>query len=356
MSQRFLPIFVSLHLFTNLTATEEAPADLMQQEIKHIVVVMMENRSFDNLLGWLYSEDAPHHFIPSNLSLPFQGLTEELTGDFANPLKNSAGNILYSCLPVQGVPSTSGSKWINSPAFDPNEPFPNVTNQIFGFEGGMIPTMLGFVQDYASLWDEDDWAGNELNICSVMESYTAEQLPVFLGLARHYAVSDLWFSSVPTQTNPNRAFSVCGTSEGQIVNGWLGSSVFNSDTIWNRFEEETPNSSWTIFWQTDMLPVIFPGPYHSARMFTALNSISNLDSHYQKIDAFHELARKGELPDFSLIEPQWTFCEGIEVEQLQEACPDSQFIRRPSGKRSPSAWRREDGGKFFSKYLYEFDR
>ncbi len=324
MIARFLAAFVFLSL--QLTAATKDDPDLLQQEIKHIVVVMLENRSFDNLLGWLYRDDEPLHFIPSASALPFQGLSDNLAEQFANPLKNSEGLTVYSCLPVKGVPSMGVSKWINSPAFDPNEPFPNVSNQIFGFGGMMVPTMLGFVQDYASLWNEGDWEEDKLNICSVMESYTEKQLPVFVGLARHYAISDLWFSSVPTQTNPNRAFSICGTSEGQIVNGWLGKSVFNSDTIWNRLENETPDTTWTIFWQTDMLPVIFPGPFHTPRMFTAMSSISNLDSHYQKLDAFHELARKGELPEFCFIEPQWTFCEGIELEQLKESCSDSDYL------------------------------
>ena len=53
------------------------------------------------------------------------------------------------------------------------------------------------------------------------ESYTPAQLPVLNQLARHYAVSDAWFSSVPSQTNPNRAFTMCGTSHGLVNNGEL---------------------------------------------------------------------------------------------------------------------------------------
>ena len=59
------------------------------------------------------------------------------------------------------------------------------------------------------------------DICAVMETYTELEIPFLYFLAKNYAVSDEWFSSVPTQTNPNRAFSVCGTSEGQFNNGSL---------------------------------------------------------------------------------------------------------------------------------------
>jgi phospholipase C len=49
---------------------------------------------------------------------------------------------------------------------------------------------------------------------SIMGMYAAETLPVLSGLAKGFAVCDGWFASVPTQTFPNRAFAVAGTSLG----------------------------------------------------------------------------------------------------------------------------------------------
>lgn len=298
--------------------------NLTQTEIKHVVVLMLENRSFDNVLGWLYSEDAPLQFIPSDQALPFQGLSPDILSKYNNVLQDASGKIIYSSTPIFGIPSTIGSRFINSPKENPNEPFDHVMKQIYG--SGSEPTMLGFLQDYASLWDESDWIKCKQDICAVMETYTTKELPVLQSLARHYAVSDCWFSSVPTQTNPNRAFLVCGTSEGQVVNGQLGRSVFNSDTIWNRLCELSPDTSWTIFWQSDTLPGVFPGPYDAPFQFAAMKKIPNLNSHYQKLDIFHELARKGELPDFSFIEPQWTFSEGLELYDLKILFPDSGYL------------------------------
>ena len=40
----------------------------------------------------------------------------------------------------------------------------------------------------------------------IMGMFTPELLPVLAGLAKGYAVCDRWFSSVPTETIPNRAF------------------------------------------------------------------------------------------------------------------------------------------------------
>ena len=138
-------------------------------------------------------------------------------------------------------------------------------------------------------------------------------------MARHYAVSDLWFSSVPTQTNPNRAFMACGTSNGAIVNGTPGRNLFLADTIWNRLTEESPNTTWMIFWQVDQLPIIFPGPYTGTNTFVSMNRISDLRNYYQKIDIFHELARNGQLPQFSFIEPQWTTCLNLSTTEKEWA-------------------------------------
>ncbi|HAB99136.1 MAG TPA: hypothetical protein DCE71_04875 [Parachlamydiales bacterium] len=322
----FVPMLIMSFEVSRLHGDDTLEKSLMQQEIEHVVVLVLENRSFDNVLGWLYNEDSPLHILPSGSTLPFQGLSSKMLTAYANPLKDSKGKILYSSPPIQGTPSVKKSKLMNSPGTDPHETFDHVTDQIFGCEGGTEASMLGFVQNFATHWNEADWIKNRSEICAVMESYTAQQLPVLQGLARHYAVSDLWFSSVPTQTNPNRAFLACGTSEGQTVNGCLGKSTFCSDTIWNRLAAESPDTSWAIFWQADMTPEIFPGPLTGPQTFQAMNRIPDVDQHFQRFDVFHELARKGELPHFSFIEPQWTISDSVRLEQLQKNCPNFKFL------------------------------
>ena len=319
-------------LFSHLVMAnppQEEPS-LMQKQIKHVVILMLENRSFDNVLAWLYNEqNPPSHFIPEETDPYFLGLNESTLSEYTNVLKNSKGQIVYSCAPIKGVPSVSSTHLLNSPKFDPNEPFANVTVQIFGNEGNDTPTMSGFLQDYASIWDEEEWMSQKQDICAVMETHTDKELPVFYGLARHYAISDLWFASVPTQTNPNRAFSICGTSEGEIINGSMGKNLFQSDTIWNRLTEESPETSWTIFWQSDMCPVLFPGPFNGINTFASLNRISNLHDHFLRLDYFHEQARNGQLPDISYIEPQWTLGMNVspkEKEVLKYLLRNQEFI------------------------------
>lgn len=303
------PLIVALTSFCSLSSDE----GVMDKEIKHVVVLMLENRSFDNVFAWLYEHEAPLQFIPSDTDPHYMGLSEETLHLYANPLKNSLGDIVFSCAPIKGVPSLAGLNKINSPQYDPHEPFPNVTHQVFDFGDGKTPTMLGFLQDYASLWEEEEWLPEKHCLCGVMETYTEKELPVLCGLAKHYAVSDLWFSSVPTQTNPNRAYSICGTSDGQTVNGGnLGHSIFYSDTLWNRLEEESPDTTWTVFWQSDILEGIIKGPAAGPKTFLALERIPDIDQHFFKIDKFHELARNGQLPAISYLEPQWTISENLD--------------------------------------------
>lgn len=286
----------------SIVAAEEE--HLMQREIEHVVVLMLENRSFDNVLAWLYNDNQPpSHFIPYQTEQRYHGLSEDTLEQYTNVLENSSGQIVFSSPPIKGIPSVAGTPYLNSPKFDPFESFEHILKQVFG--KGTNPSMKGFLQDYATHWWEHEWASQKKEISAVMETYTEKELPITYGLARQYAVSDLWFASVPTQTNPNRAFSICGTSEGQVNNGPLGKSVFNSDTIWNRLSEESPESDWAIFWQADMIPGIIPGSY-CKNSYAALNRIPNCDDHFLTMDRFHELARNGQLPAYSFIEPQWT--------------------------------------------------
>jgi len=83
-------------------------------KIEHIVVLMLENRSFDNLLGWLYdpANDAPFHVVPPD----FEGL-------YGKNLSNRTPDG-----PVVPVGKTNDPR---SPQPNPGEPFEDVYSQIY---------------------------------------------------------------------------------------------------------------------------------------------------------------------------------------------------------------------------------
>jgi phospholipase C len=278
----------------------------MASLIKHIVVVMLENRSFDSMFGYLYQpNDLPKNYVPALApgEPEFYGLEFADTNNFNNFFEYEQA--IIGQLPVPGVRAT------NSPGSDPGEEYEHVNNQLFGSLSapapGAIPTMKGFVTDY-----QTQCSGNAETIKQIMHMYTPADLPILSKLAKAYAVSDMWFASVPTQTNANRAFSICGTSDGLVDNGFLTKSHisqkladdrFTSDTIWNVLDRHG-NHDWAIFWEDVYPPVISQVPY-TRRVFPKIENIPQVDSHFYKMDEFYNMVSSDQLPFFSYIEPSW---------------------------------------------------
>lgn len=209
-------------------------------KIEHIVVLMMENRSFDNVLGWLYPDNPD-----------FRGVNSTM----CNPAPNGG----TACV-------EKGTDFI-APYPDPNEPYDFVYRQMYNEpptppipNTTATPSMQGFVMDYA---DAICTANAKLESHHkptlntepgvIMHCFAPESLPVINGLAKSFAVCDNWFSSVPTQTFPNRSFIHAATSSGNVYNTWktgifpwdIGVFINNTKTIYNLLEEN--NVSWKIY-------------------------------------------------------------------------------------------------------------
>jgi phospholipase C len=112
-------------------------------------------------------------------------------------------------------PSTPNAYFM--PGADPGEGYMATNSQLFGSTDGpaspgAVPAMDGFVQDFAHTlgWQsrEGGWSIVPSTMASdIMGCFTPEALPVLSALATGYAVCDQWFSSVPTEALPNRAFT-----------------------------------------------------------------------------------------------------------------------------------------------------
>ncbi len=111
-------------------------------EIKHIVYLMLENRSVDQLLGWLYDEQNPPKVnIPAQTPPTYDGLKQNT---YFNLDKNGEKHYV-----VKGTGNN-----MNVPIHDPHEEYSHINNQVFGSETNPVslqkPTMGGFYQDFAS--------------------------------------------------------------------------------------------------------------------------------------------------------------------------------------------------------------
>jgi phospholipase C len=336
---------------------------MSMSDIEHVVVLMLENRSFDALLGWTYQDGPPAVNIPKLKigELAYQGLA----GLDLSKFLNRADDGLAS-------PPERGAAGFAVPAVAPGEEFEQVNMQFFGTRTpppGAVPTMKGVLQDYVDVLKGLGYSQDDIrNIApSIMRTYTPTQLPVLNQLARHYAVSDAWYASVPSQTNPNRAFLMTGTSHGEVNNGQLetdprakkleailgmgiGDDRFPEDTIFNALS--AAGQDWAVFWKTSYLPhkistLLADAPYliaalaalspalavalevllaalkpyteyindltseelasnYTWRLFEAIQKITGASTHFKKMEEFHTLARAGQLPRFSYVEPEWT--------------------------------------------------
>lgn len=171
----------------------------MPSPITNIIVVMLENRSYDNILGWLYGagNSAPYDQAPTD-----QAGLNGLTGSESNPGCTTGSNPIT----VSASPSTA------FPADDPGELFSDMAQQIFGpvapsddpYTANPMPamTMQGFTANYAAA-EPKAYCGD------CMTYFTPAQVPVSAFLAHNFAVCDQWFASVPCQTFTNRMFAVC---------------------------------------------------------------------------------------------------------------------------------------------------
>ena len=153
---------------------DETAANL--QKIEHIVVLMLENRSFDHMLGYLSLEGGRVEVdgLKAGMSNRFKGNTYRI-----HHLKRTA--LTKPEDPCHGGACTAEQ----------------VSNG-----------MGGFVSSFAKSRPQAPRVG------VVMGYYNGSDLPVYDHFAREFCVCDRWFASVPGATWPNRLYAVAGRASG----------------------------------------------------------------------------------------------------------------------------------------------
>lgn len=300
------------------------------QSFDHVVVLMLENRSFDNLLGYLYK---PEDILPSfPLGKKYAGLYFD--GPHTNPVPADSGDEFAG----KDIPVTVATDYFQ-PFPDPGEFYPHVNTQLFGkiipasnegkdddkivapynlaTDHPEKPPMTGFVKDYISvlrslnpqgcLGTVLNWLGvnpkgfkltdKYRNYKSIMECFTPQQIPVMTTLAKEFAVFDHWHCDVPSQTYTNRVFWHCGTANGFVNNSpmlnWFEHN--DSQTLFNLMGNK--NLPWKIY--TDNI-VSFTALLHAKQLGDYF-----LDDRFKSFNHFIEDAKNGDLPAYSFIEPRF---------------------------------------------------
>jgi len=194
-------------------------------KINQFVVLMLENRSFDNLLGWLYerTSNQPPLNIPQPAGKPYYlGLSQ---GGYWNTREADRHDTAPA---AERIYVRHGASSNDKPNPNPSEVCPSFVEQMFGTETPATeqqPNMWGFVQNYAKVRVNafnPKWTcappldRPNPDVAGIMDCYTPDQVPVLSQLATSYAVCDRWFGSVPCETFPNRSFVHAGTSFGRL--------------------------------------------------------------------------------------------------------------------------------------------
>ena len=219
-------------------------AALVAQRIKHVVVLMMENRSFDQYFG----------------ALSLQGRTDinGLVTGMSNPLANGS--------PVAIAPAD---------AFCVGDP-PHGWNPCHAqFNQGAND---GFVREH-----ERRWGAAEAH--RVMGYFDGTDLTALYGLLPSGVLCQQWHASVMGPTWPNRYHLMCTTSRGQKANVGIVGPV---DNIFSSLNEKR------IDWNNH---------YGNIPFSILLDGQSLEDPAYKYLEQFHDDAAAGNLPPFTLIDP-----------------------------------------------------
>jgi len=231
----------------------------MNMEIKHVVVLMMENRSFDHMLGLL---DHPK-------------LTKVIDEPVPNPI-DPADPASERFEPFELATDTLSA--------DPKHGFPDVMRQLTAkgppWSAPYQLTSSGYAWNYHQ---RRGFPGNEVLGC-----FPERLLPALSTLAKEYAVCTRWFCSVPSETWPNRLFAHAGTSAGLVENV---ERPYGEKTVFELLSEA--KRSWQIFFGDIPQVAVFPElAWHDG------------GPRFSRLSKFFDRARKGTLPNYSFIEPR----------------------------------------------------
>lgn len=173
---------------------------------------------------------------------------------------------------------------------DPDHHFPAVDLQIFDGDttAGRAPTMQGFIKSYFNQ------QRNVPHSQKIMYYFTPDKLPVLTTLATEFAVFNRWFASIPGPTICNRAFAHYGTSFGRVdMNLLYVNEPFKS--IYNRLISANPKHTAKLYY--------YDQTSSTMEITNLLQSQPELFGTFQQ---FLDDCDKGDLPDYSFVEPNYS--------------------------------------------------
>lgn len=306
-------------------------------DIRHVVVLMLENRTFDGVQGnkmneryrkgevkrskwdtdgkdlYEYSNKVTNEEFPEGVDFPVWTL-----GDDDEHMLSEK----YMCVPSGPAGPVEKFHFLNLALYEKIRPSKD------DVERG--PTMGGFAQQYynkelanlppdgTALEPETSATCFNTKRSPAMYVYHRDQMAAFSEIMDAFGCSDTHFASAPCQTWPNRLFAVCGTAFGYYNNipyvnpegpdettyfqsekvdivGALEKmlSSYDTDTVFQRLENK--GVSWAIYQGQASLAVITTHLKHHPSRYDRVKSL----------DDFQADCEKGELPNYCWLEPRY---------------------------------------------------
>jgi len=332
-----------------------AAEKILKDRVDHVVVLMMENRSFDHVLGY-------RSLLGINDDV--DGLTDNVIKQFT---KNARSRDAFEKEIFRWLGDPDFKHGGRDPVFTPATKLPYGVGHEFSDVGAQLAdgTMTGFVsnfKDYISRGFPGSQANKEramrqhmrehgVRPYDVMGYYTDADLPMYGYLADQFGICDRFFCSHPGPTMPNRMYSLTGNlfinrfREPQMDNGTEGGiRLSRATTIFDILSQQ--GVSWRVYESPPSVSML--------RYFARYAGAP--DTEIRDVKEFAEDARKGRLPSVTFIDPAYHHAPPNDDHPPADMLRGQHFIKSiyDALRSNQSAWERtlfvitydEHGGLF----------
>jgi phospholipase C len=285
----------------------------MNDRIKHIVVLMLENNSFDRMLGAFQQIYPDLEGIPSDVppranrdDTNREYLQAPTTSRIVSPDPRHENDHVLKQIQVpppkpwelsdQPWPITFfgilvalsqvALSWIKSLS---TKKQPKIMAAGAEFEGR-------FVLDYAESYPETATVAKRQEI---MGYYPLDSLFALHDLARNFTICDHWFSSVPGPTWTNRFYVHSGTAKGIVrmpasKQDWKDFDFYDQPTIYDRLNDR--GKTWKIYYGDSPQSLVLMHQWQAQNKHQ-----------YRPMDCFFDDASRSEaeFPEYAFIEPRY---------------------------------------------------
>ncbi len=250
----------------------------LKDKFDHIVVLMLENRSFDQVLGYLSREGGRADVD----GLPPVGSPQ------AEKIFNEYGGRSYKPQPA------TDTAWFGYNIPGPAHEHESVVSQM---SDGMAHFVSNFAKRMEGISSQEQL---KQRLQRIMDYYPPSMLPTYAAMARNFAICDHWFCSHVGPTWPNRFI----TFSGDLNRDAQGEPELNNP----KFSTMTPIEKLTFF---DHLKApytwrCYEHGYSFIRLYTKYTfDMTNVVSFNDPVRGFFADAKNGTLPNVSFIEPDY---------------------------------------------------